>query len=858
MAAIITSNNQALDHQQDHTGKILQSNVQHSSKTANEQTNSSTSSNKTKNNHLVIEEENNENGNNHKIEDAENENNDSSQPSTNATNNKKLSVVLPTPSQKTLVTPTIVTSEPCATPSQLFSSLIQLNGQEVGLFTGLPSCTPTSADSIAGGINPFFWGVSAFNQESNNQQDGNAAETTSEHAQQQQQQQNSNRLNCKSKQSSENGNASSGSKLQQANETNLNGSNKHQLSKLSLDQIQAANAILSPLSLFISPEGLRFVGANQHPLASFGADLACQTNEQILNSAPNQEAAPVVAAQDLTSSNNAATLANHHEPSSGEQHQQQLQLVNNCSAVSSSINQQPASTVTYLPPRVPNQHSCSHQQNRAHFSGNNLLQNAELNTEKAQQQQQHQANQISQSIYNNQTQQANQHLQHHMLQNTTNPHQVSLKTTSNHSQLVYHHHQSVATTLDGAHHNHLQHLHHHHPQPINQHQQQVAQQQLSGTQHVGYAPSQPVLSIQCKQTPDRHCAQQGLILAPPVAHHQQAQQQQMQLQHHHQPQQMFVVNGQQADSRLIEFHNQQAITDRVRQATLNFPYDPTGQTTIGIYQPHFRQLYLAQQQQPQSYNTHSQQPFQGYQVGGCNQPIQRVATDQSGILVAPTSLKRRPEAENVSTVTINLPKGKVTSTSVNSSLQSSPNNSPAQSTVKGSLGGSLSSSRTSIEQDCSTKPDIFSSSSTSTLIDCEFKDKNKSLPESTTTTGRLLKPLIDAQSTGQATKVKRLKKTQIQTKTELPSEDGVVKKKSKGGRKKKLITHEELMARKNRSKERNRVAAKRCRLKRKRYLDELCSHIDNLNDSNKKLQKENTLLKNELELLKQHHLGCEI
>lgn len=87
----------------------------------------------------------------------------------------KLSVVIP-PAQKSLVTPTIITSEfgnnefnliaNCTnqpTPTQLFNSLVQLNtGQEVGLFTGLPSCTPTSADALVtpNGINPFFWNVS--------------------------------------------------------------------------------------------------------------------------------------------------------------------------------------------------------------------------------------------------------------------------------------------------------------------------------------------------------------------------------------------------------------------------------------------------------------------------------------------------------------------------------------------------------------------------------------------------------------------------------------------------------------------------------------------------------------------------
>lgn len=85
----------------------------------------------------------------------------------------------------------------------------------------------------------------------------------------------------------------------------------------------------------------------------------------------------------------------------------------------------------------------------------------------------------------------------------------------------------------------------------------------------------------------------------------------------------------------------------------------------------------------------------------------------------------------------------------------------------------------------------------------------------------------------------------------------IVKKKSKGGRKKKLISDEEMIVRKNRSKERNRVAAKRCRQKRKQFLDELRAKIDNLNDLNRKLQKENTQIRNELELLKHHHKNAK-
>ena len=81
-----------------------------------------------------------------------------------------------------------------------------------------------------------------------------------------------------------------------------------------------------------------------------------------------------------------------------------------------------------------------------------------------------------------------------------------------------------------------------------------------------------------------------------------------------------------------------------------------------------------------------------------------------------------------------------------------------------------------------------------------------------------------------------------------------VKKKSRGGRKKKLVTQEELAARKNRSKERNRVAAKRCRQKRKLFLDQLRDRIDELSQANQRLKRENLQLRSELASLKQQQI----
>ena len=65
-----------------------------------------------------------------------------------------------------------------------------------------------------------------------------------------------------------------------------------------------------------------------------------------------------------------------------------------------------------------------------------------------------------------------------------------------------------------------------------------------------------------------------------------------------------------------------------------------------------------------------------------------------------------------------------------------------------------------------------------------------------------------------------------------------------------------MLERKNRSNERNRVADRRCRQKRKQFLDELRDKIDQLHGLNQGLRKENLLLKNELETLRQHHAAC--
>lgn len=76
------------------------------------------------------------------------------------------------------------------------------------------------------------------------------------------------------------------------------------------------------------------------------------------------------------------------------------------------------------------------------------------------------------------------------------------------------------------------------------------------------------------------------------------------------------------------------------------------------------------------------------------------------------------------------------------------------------------------------------------------------------------------------------------TRCDLEKTEVTIKKRS-GGRRRRNVTCEELQARKNRSKERNRVAAKRCRQKRKVFIDELRKKTDNLDQLNQRLQVSN-------------------
>lgn len=753
----------------------------------------------------------NSNSNSNSNSALDSSSNSSSSSNANGNASKKLCVVLPPPppSQKTLVTPTIVANETCATPTQLFTSLIQLNGQDVGLFTGLPSCTPTSADSLSasnlGGINPFFWGVSSsFNQDANN--NINSSNNCNINLGATSEIRNSDPLNQQA-----NKQADYETTLSIGNGTTKHNNNNHQLSKLSLDRIQAANAILSPLSLFLSPEGLRFVDSNQHPLAgisgltnhelpTFNNLGSLQTVELANNygnatttttSSTNQPTATTttngynVAAQDLTSIGTA------------EGQQQQHQVVN-CPVLSlaGSVHQA-RSTITASQPY-------------------NLQQ----------QQQSQQTNQISQSIYN----QNHQHLHHHQLdkQNavqqaqiaaTTNPHQLSPKALSHHHQLLYHHQHSTPG-VD----NHLHHI--------------VQQQQ----QNVIYGQNPPVVPLaQCK-TLDRQ-----KDVGPPAAHHHHQIRgiHQEQHHHHHHQQQQLLVNSQQVFPnaeqqtvpRLIEFHqhhhSQQDTRDRARQTASSFPYDQASPTTIGIYDPHIRNIYLAQQQQQQqqNQNQHPQQSFnhQGYQVQpttGCTQQNQRVQL----VAVSPTA----PESSegNVAKLT--------------DQIVDDPSTAPKQTAPilngkhKDKVGSSTHIKADSDEAKITDKSSKCPQNEQTQIKAKQRPNKTKSSPSTaaaTTTTTTTTANDNEVINNG---------------------EEIVVKKKSKGGRKKKIITHDELLARKSRSKERNRVAAKRCRLKRKQFLDELCGRIDNLNDLNKRLQKENNLLRGELDILKQHHITCEI
>lgn len=739
----------------------------------------------------------------------------------------KLSVVLPA-NQRTLVTPTIVTTSdiggPITPTSQLFSSLVQLNGQDaVGLFTGLPSCTPTSADSLAAanslkGINPFFWGVSTFSNGASPAENAAAQNNTAHPSS----------ADAEKLVRASNGSATNGDRNDE--EAAKQAADRCQLTKLSFDRLQAA--VFSPLQFFLSPEQLRFGLQNQHPLqVSVGespgvqngslADHERATNYARMPADENQHNQQQVR-QDQ------ARFATHELPNQVVAHQQNnppatsnpLSSSVPCSAasmftipVSASTNgahcaQQSAFLSHQRATQNGSQHCCTPVCNPAeqnsHLGNNNhskqlISPSSNMSTYQLIAAQQNQL-QVARNGIINQGQ-----LVH---QQTTAPHSATNQSLLNH--------QPPTTTTCSM------------PDPS------IAQARLQQTN--GHAGNGASLASVCPASHELGAQQPE----PPVAHHNRDQCHN-QLQQHQNS--LLVINGnsnngkncnlQQIDPKFAEFN-------QTRQQPIAVHYDSSGQP-VGIYNPHLHQLYLTQNHQS-GYNIQQQQPVSYHEVAlkpthiHHNQyiPYQHSQTNGASSTIITNAISKPQNESDLQKSGQNsqMPKESMSSSnSLSCSLSQSPNRYDPSS-------GNNSSARSSVNPDV----DV-----TVAAVPIGNQDPRDSVQ-------------TNAQNTSAKKSPSRSKKqTVIHSKEpDSSNEQVVVKKKSKGGRKKKQVTHEELVARKNRSKERNRVAAKRCRQKRKQFLDELCGRIDNLNELSKRLEKENTMLKNELELWKQRHKSCDV
>lgn len=772
-------------------------------------------------------------------QDGSSQSNGASQDAPSKRAEPKLSVVLPT-SQKSLVTPTIVTTSDLGAPitptSHLFSSLVQINGQDaVGLFTGLPSCTPTSADSLAAtssltGINPFFWGVPAFANDN--------ALNSSPTAQKE----------CANGDAHGKGSAQVGSSEppgqrgdQQAS-ADKQKADRCQLSKLSFDQLQAASAILhSPLSFFLSPERIRFGLQNQHPLqvngaqngslpehapsgqASFARSPVDPHHQQQVRFAAQELTNQVVAHQQSCLSGSATTPSKSSElanPAQTTSNQQNVFI--NC----------PTQPNTYLQQQQ--------QQNQNQRAPHNHGYNVQINSSVEQNSHQQISN-SNNNISNNHSKQLINSLPHSNIATYQQfaAQQSQIQAVRNGiinqgvpGQLVYHHYAPPA------------------PMPINSQSSILPNQPTTLSVSNYHTPNQThtVLLTEPRQAQagdlaDIGSAYSGTVCA--ISH--EASEQHPQLEppaaHHNRDQYQNQLHSHQQNVELASANNRTTC----QPASLTVHYE-NGQP-IGLYNPHLRQLYLTQhhqhnynvQHQHQLHQQQQQQPLSYQETtlkpNHINQhqvlPYQQspTTTTKSQCDETPSVIQRVTAKPSNDTLPVN--KESISSSSSHScSVSHSPDppdqsdkNKPAQS---GENSGAHSAATT-----------------------VPFANRN-SLNRET--------PTNDQNNCSKKHLSKSKKQSEIHKK-DTDNYDGPevpVKKKSKGGRKKKQVTHEELMARKNRSKERNRVAAKRCRQKRKQFLDELCGRIDNLNELSKRLQKENTTLKNELELWKQRHKSCDV
>lgn len=867
----------------------------------------------------------------------------------------KLSVVIPT-AQKTLVTPTIITTSDLApigacssghlamscgatmaasanaTPIQLFNSLVQLNGQDVSLFTGLPSCTPTSADGLAAtGINPFFYGVTAFNQNNctanvPNNQHNFTSELQSSIVQEQHIVASSNDHqpvsvdSSKNEQIDNNNNMDTCSQVEHQQQQNSNQQNimtsankepKRQLSKLSLDHLQAANAMmLSPLLYSLSPEQENWL----RQFNCFNQQRANNnTNEQLLQSQNNHL---------LSSAKNESNNHSYSNPSINHNHN------SDCSAVNTTMRVEEVNAVAY-------QHQQQQQHQQEHFQQQIAVAQAarEFTNQMATIHNQHYQQQPNRTSLNNNN--VNQLLQQQPQQtNTRNGmvpaiQQVSA-STSLHQQtngvfttasIAAHDKQqqqqislaagihnnqntnqvpllpSASQSISNANSNlspynrqfHLNHHHHHHHQNPQAFQSQshtiVSLQNQISTQynsndnnclnhnnHPSHQQQQTFLTQDnnIKQIDinndnnNNHIAIDHRVPAntfnnsnvqPPAAHNQNT------IQTNHNGLPSICVPNATSELRSIEYsHGSSNNNNNINDGTSRqVNYD--------------RQLYIAQQDNNLAHYNHLNNQQELHKSSSSTNRTGSSDGQQrfTPLAVPKTTTKNAHHntQQQLTTITSSLTPSYIAtsetlsvresisnnSSSSNSSFHGSPlqrstsiSSSNDANTIIGSVNPSPSHGSSSVSRDTTINVDQILTTTDNKTNNAESKiNDNISILLGTTTTTANTRPDAVNKKTKKMINTK-IQKEIINVSSHTDTTAGaclinssgditlVVKKKSKGGRKKKLITDEEMVARKNRSKERNRVAAKRCRQKRKQFLDELRGRIDNLNDMNRKLQ----------------------
>lgn len=727
---------------------------------------------------------------------------------------EKLSVVIPS-EQKSLVTPTIVAD---CTSGQLFDSLVQLTGQDgVGLFTGLPSCTPISADALPvtsnlSAVNPFFWGVTGYNGQS---LDGSTAALAGN-------QQKRPTFEPASNIRPPNSNGTNSQTDAQASSSKTPNevaqSADKQNGQMSLGQIQAASAmILSPFSFLFPPEAnpllrLGFTSGQQRPLAgASAANSSTSTNTSTSSSSLAQASAASASQQHLNRSNESERSPQQLEleleqQSDSKQEAQDLTSASQVSSSNQQVHKHPTSQRQHLTSQTQQPATSETNPNLNAQGDNHLSAVQNLISPNCTSQQQPQFSQAPSQLECRQSVQ-------------TDKRQLANSQSSTRGHLASTIPLSVAATPDtstvsnSAIQHQLQQLK---SQP--QQQQPHNQAQHIPHMHLECLDTQPPLAHHLSGSSDLHFNRLNLSLD--INQHQH--------QHQHQSQSpsanLVAQFGQQPPSLLLLNTNHVAgssprlLSDHFRQHHQQYQ-SYSSQFNSVAYLPQQHDAKLMPCSNVITTGLYEEPNYRQFtQASGLNQQIaqhKNILNSNANEMTNSMSVSPDQQARLMA---------QIASISSGQSVNCSPENHPNAVNNKGQVHEPIDSNSENrpLTQACA-----------------RLATSSNNQPNSTSNTTK-----TDNQRTTHQTcvnqhsatfKIHQVKCSNKNGENKLKNEEvptTIVKKKSKGGRRKKQVTDEELQARKNRSKERNRVAAKRCRQKRKVFLNELQRKIDKLQVSN--------------------------